>query len=219
MRKTVALMGVFVFLAGCNTLATEPPAETGKIREQSNVATSSAEILGPLWKSGYTWQFRWESPHGRGTYVWTVKGEERVDGIDYYVIATDRQIETYRRKADLAFAMVKVDGEVDIRFTPPYLQYVWPLAPGKKWEQTVTREAPRDKRTDEISTTCQVEAEETIAVPAGSFRAFKIVCHNKLTGSLMSEVWYSPEAKQLIRDRVRFSYGIQERNLIDFKVK
>ncbi len=218
MRETVVLMGVLVFLPSCSTIATAPPAETVKPSEQPSVAPSSFEVPAPLWKPGYTWQFRWESPRGRGTFVWTVKREEIVDGVEYYVMTAGRQREIYQRKVDFASAMEKVEGEVEVRYMPPRLLYVWPLVPGRRWEQTVTRETPRDNQTEEITSTCQVKAEETITVPAGAFRALKIVCHNKRTDAFMYELWYSPEVKQVIRERGRFSYGIRERELMDFKV-
>jgi len=197
----------------------KPPSKAIKTEGQPLKTLGSIEAPVPVWKPGYEWKYRWESPRGRGTFVWTVKGEERVDGVEYYVITAGRQRAIYWRKADLAYSMDKVEGAVETRAVPSELRYVWPLVPGRRWEQTFTRERPLENQTEEISSTCQVEAEETITVPAGSFRAFKIVCRNQRTGSLRSETWYSPEVKQSIRERGRFSYGMRERELIDFKLE
>ena len=218
MRRMIGLMGILISLISCSTIATEPPAGVVKTTEQPSTAISSVEVPVPLWKPGYTWQFRWESPQGKGTFVWIIKREEIVDGVEHYVMTSGRQREMYWRKADLAVSMDKVEGTIEERTVPSELRYVWPLVPGKRWEQTFTREKPRDNQTTEITSTCQVKAEETITVPAGSFRALKIVCHNKLTDSLRYEAWYSPEVKQWIRERGRFPYGMRERELIDFKV-
>ncbi len=219
MSKTIVLIGILVCLAGCSTMTMEPLAETVKTREQSRGTLSAFEAPVPLWQPGYTWEFRWESPQGRGTFVWTITREEILDGVEHYVMAVGRQRESYWRKADLAFSMEKVEGDVEVRAVPPELRYVWPLVPGRRWEQTYTREAPRDKQTEEIARVCQVEAEETITVPAGAFRALKIVCHNQRTGSLIYEAWYAPEVKHWIRERGRFPYGIRVRELLNFRAE
>jgi len=219
MCKRIVLIGMLVCLAGCNTMAAEPLAKAVQSQEQSGGTLSAFEVSVPLWQPGYTWEFRWESPQGRGTFVWTMTHEEIIDGVAYYVVTSGRQRESYWRKADLAFAMDKVQGEVEGRVVPPELRYVWPLALGRKWEQTFTREMPRDKQTEEIASVCQVEAEETITVPAGTFRALKIVCRNQRTGALRYEVWYAPEVKNWIREHSRFSSGMRARELINFKVE
>src|SRR6266568_4886627 len=69
----------------------------------------------------------------------------------------------------------KVEGAVEGRYMPPRLDYVWPLGPGKRWEQTYTVERPRDRETWEVARVFQVEGAETISVPAGSFQTNKIM--------------------------------------------
>ena len=36
----------------------------------------------PDWRVGYAWEFRFESPDGRGTFIWSVDREQLVDGVD-----------------------------------------------------------------------------------------------------------------------------------------
>ena len=43
-----------------------------------------------------------------------------------------------------------------------------PLVAGKRWEQTCPREMSRDRYPQNLTSVCQVEALETITVPAGS---------------------------------------------------
>src|SRR5687767_15254495 len=40
----------------------------------------------PALKRGDEWAFKWESPRGSGTFVWTVDREETIDGAQFYVI-------------------------------------------------------------------------------------------------------------------------------------
>ena len=79
-------------------------------------------------------------------------------------------------------------------------QYRWPLVVGQEWEQTYNVERVKDRQTDEIIATCKTEREETVTVPAGSFRTFKSVCRNKRTGGLLFELWYAPQVGNFVRD-------------------
>ena len=226
MGGLAVLIVLIAFLASCAPKIPDVPAgATGglpatsiKTEEQSRAAPSSFEVVVPQWKPGDEWTFRQESPQGKGTFVWAVNREESVDGVAYYVVTIGRQREFYQRKADLALYMDKIQGAIEQRWVPPQLLYVWPLVPGKRWVQTYTSENPRDRQTTDITSVCQVEAMETITVPAGSFMTLKIVCHNQRTDALMYERWYAPAVKHWIRERSRFPYGIRERELINFKV-
>jgi hypothetical protein len=114
-------------------------------------------------------------------------------------------------------AMDMVSGEVETRYVPPRVLLIWPLRPGKTWENTSTRESPGDRQTSVIVEACQIGALESVTVPAGTFEAYKITCRNLRTGRINHEIWYSPEVKHYIRERSRFDYGIRERELILFK--
>lgn len=171
----------------------------------------------PMWKVGDEWAYRWESPRGKGTFVWSVAREEIVDGVEFYVV-TSPQRESFYRKGDVAFSFEKFEGAVETRHVPPSM-IAWPLVPGKTWEQRYVRERPGERQTEEMLLACEVGPEENLTVPAGAFRAFRIACRNVRTGSMNYEMWYSPEVKQRIRERTYFSYGVRERELIAYKLR
>ena len=175
-------------------------------------------VSAPVWKPGDEWAYRWESPRGKGTYVWSVDREEAVDGVECYVARSGRSREIYYRRADLAYYMEKVEGAVETRHTPPSTWSAWPLTPGKTWEFRFTEEKPIDRRTNERVRVCHVEGEESLVVPAGTFRALKTVCRDPRTGSITSERWYAPQVRQWIRYRNYFSYGTRETELIAYKL-
>jgi hypothetical protein len=50
-----------------------------------------------------------------------------------------------------------------------------------------------------------VESEEPVAVPAGTFRALKLVYRHKTTGAIYYEEWYAPEVGMLVRGHERRS--------------
>ncbi len=68
-------------------------------KEQSPIGIGP--VVAPVWTLGDEWTYRWESPRGKGTYVWSVDREEIVDGIEHYVIRSGQR-EIYYRKSDLA---------------------------------------------------------------------------------------------------------------------
>ena len=102
----------------------------------------------PAWRRGDEWAFRWESPRGTGTFVWTVEREDSIDGVEYYVVRSGSGRESLYLKTDLAWALDRVDGVVETRSVPPQIRYRWPLAVGVEWEQTITRERPVDRTTE-----------------------------------------------------------------------
>jgi len=44
-------------------------------------SSESSAFAVPTWKPGYEWEYRWESPSGKGTYVWSVDREGKIDGV------------------------------------------------------------------------------------------------------------------------------------------
>ena len=181
-------------------------------------AVQPATSLPPVWRRGDEWAFRWESPTGKGTFVWSVDREEAIDGVPHYVIKGGTR-EIFYRKVDFAYTRETVDGASVLIYTPPRLRYVWPLEVGKTWEQTVREERPGARQTEERVDAVTVEAEETITVLAGTFKTFKIVCRKKGTGAIRYEEWYSPELKHPVLFRENLASGLRVRELIAFKLR
>ena len=101
---------------------------------------------------------------------------------------------------------------------PPRLSYSWPLTPGKTWQQDSREERPVDGQTTNRNSVWAVDAEETVAVPAGTFRALKIVWRNRNTNAVLYEVWYVPAVKQWVKLREVLSNGVRKRELESFKL-
>jgi hypothetical protein len=80
-------------------------------------------------------------------------------------------------------------GKPIITWDPP-LSWDWPIEVGKSWtrEQRMTIHAA--KRTIAYAVTQKVEAYEDVAVPAGTFKAFKISTVTSLGDENL--VWFSP---------------------------
>jgi hypothetical protein len=182
----------------------------------NQVATTA--VMAPVWHVGDEWQFAYKSPAASGTYVWAVDRIENLEGAAHYVIKAGTR-EIFYRVSDLASTLERVDGVVVSHNTPPRLSYAWPLAVGKTWEESHREERPADRQTLERSSLWTVETEETVTVPAGTFRTLKIVWRNKRTNGLLYEMWYAPDVKQWVKIRERLSSGVRERELVAYKLK
>ena len=112
----------------------------------------------------------------------------------------------------------RVEGVVETQASPAYRQFAWPLEVGREWEASYRWENPAERRTDDRVRRLKVEALEAIKVPAGVFQAFHATARDR-GGRLTYESWYSPEVKWIIKDRTYFSYGVRERELLEYKLK
>jgi hypothetical protein len=172
----------------------------------------------PVWKPGYEWAYRYESPAGNGTYVWSVDREEMIDGVPQYVIKSGTR-ELFYRKSDFAAISETVDGRVVLKNTPPRLYFMWPIHVGQTWDQAYVEERPAFRQTTERVDTVTVDAEETVSVPAGTFKTLKVVYRNKKTGAIRYEAWYSLDLKQAVKLRENLETGTRIRELIAFKLR
>ena len=211
-------------LAPASPSASSSSQEPPRRQEQADgvepaVAESFVRALAtpPVWKSGYEWAYRWRSTRGSGTFVWSVAGEDVIDGIPLYVLKSGRR-ELFYRRSDLALYMDRANGVTQARWSPPMLNYAWPLTLGGAWEQTFTRERPQDRETETRTLRCQVaNRAERVTVPAGVFTAARIACRYLPAGTLGHEVWYSPEVGHIVRDRTYLSDNVGERELTSYK--
>ena len=204
-----------------------PPSSSGSVTSSTTTTTQSPlakasvgpsgeRALKPTWTVGDEWSYRWQSPEGKGTFVWAVDRFDNADGIDSVVIKSGSRESFYRRE-DGALRHSTVNGRVESRFDPPFLSLPFPLEVGKQWHPESTRELPRARQTAEVLLDCRVEGEESVTVPAGTFRTFHVICNNQRSKLLNFELWYAPEVGHMVKERTRFSYGIRERELTGFK--
>ena len=197
--------------------STRAPAAENRASTSTATTAAAIGVEAPIWKLGDEWTFCWESPTGKGAYVWSVDREDMVDGVPHYVIKQGTR-EIFYRTADLAYTRETVHGTVVRQHTPSRLRYVWPLEVGKTWEQAFREDRPVDRKTNEREDVASVEAEETVTVRAGTFQTLKIVYRDKRTGAIRYEEWYSPDVKAPVQIRERLDSGLQVRDLIAYRL-
>jgi hypothetical protein len=171
------------------------------------------------WRVGDEWSFRWQSPRGKGTFVWVVTEETEVNGLSSFIVQSgSRELVFAKGEAKLGWQEERVKGVVVERASPPSFYFVWPLEVGKTWEYAYSWENITDRQTAELVRRCTVEAEETITVPAGTFQTSRVVCLNK-AGKIELTHWFSDTVKMYVKQRRDFSYGVRIRELTGYKLR
>ena len=112
-------------------------------------------------------------------------------------------------------------GEQPVITWDPPLHWEWPIEVGKSWTRAQRMTNHVTKRTMSYQVTQKVEAYEDVAVPAGTFKAFKVSTVNTLGDD--NVLWFSPELgifiKQMNRrtDKHPQGAGTQNIELLSYK--
>lgn len=195
-----------------------------------------ASVEKPELKVGDRWVFR-------AVDLWknqlTSKVEYRVTG------ANGDNIEIERTRIDVATgssvgrsAKRKVDRSTWTFINPMmtegrYVAFAFPLEVGKTWEfEYSTKTANGDSVTEKR--TAKVESWEDVVVPAGQFKALKVVHSGNYTrstatgswsGAVSEVLWYAPNVKRFIKREYRDTTGSGQTwdhvrdELIEYEVK
>lgn len=192
-----------------------PPVLTVKLAPDG--ATGLVVPAAPLWSKGDAWRYTSTSTAGRRrTYTWRMDREESIGDAAYYVLKSGTA-EHFYRKSDLALLQDVRNGTLERRNTPAEVYYVWPLAVGASWTQTYRYQRPAANRSYDTTYAAAVEAEETISVPAGTFRTLKIVYRNPSTRAVRWEQWYAPDVRSWVRmHEPALAEGERTRELLSF---
>lgn len=158
----------------------------------------------PEWQVGDEWTYRvvgtgypWsERVRDGALQVWRVDRREVVDGEPVYVVKRANPEkglvaeEMYAAKDLNPKKMILGPERV---FTPPMQMFPWPLETGKRWQ--VDCMCRIGTNVFEVRGPAWVEGYEEVTVPAGTFKAFKVVA---TSSTKEFTYWYAPEVKWVI---------------------
>jgi hypothetical protein len=178
---------------------------------------NSRQARTPEWKAGYRWQYLLTAPGVRSTVVNQVAREEVFEESPTYVLAIGKN-EYPHAKIDLGVLATFSGGKTINKNEPPSLPLAWPLETGKQWRNSYVSVDAERKRTQRIDTEVAVAELEEVRVPAGTFEAFRVETYDTQTGELISEQWYAPRARWLVKSRIYRDEGPLEQELIGFKL-
>jgi hypothetical protein len=88
-----------------------------------------------------------------------------------------------------AWAASVTESRVTARAVPPLPWFNWPLQVGRRWEYQGVLED--QQRKDLVRDSYKVVGVEEVQVPAGTFRAVKIV--REAGSSIVDQYWYAPD--------------------------
>jgi hypothetical protein len=188
-RSLLGFAAVVLMCAGCAAGSSAPyPPNAGPAR-----AASATSLAAPAWQVGDRWIYEWTSGQESGTKTIEVIEVRDVNGVRYYVVRLGDS-EHYYTDA-LHWAAAVREGKVEARMVPPQPWFVWPLAPGARWNHQ-----GRFEQRDGVVTyddRFTVVGPETVDVPAGRYEAVKLVREtNRRDGD---EYWYAPDVRWYAR--------------------
>lgn len=198
---------------------TEYKIDLGNVELWKGDQASKISIPKPELKVGYQWIYDEKIPGKTHTVVTEVIKEESLNGVPVLVFK-DGEDEQLYTKDTLGLVSTIHNGRLKAQRVPPNKVFDWPLQAAKTWKNTYTIQNLEKGKTDKINRFRVVASFGDITVPAGKFETAKIESYDNESGRLMSEYWYSPTAKWIVKS---ISYGsgdgyVQEQELRSFKV-
>lgn len=121
-----------------------------------------------------------------------------------------------------------VKGDTTLMTWEPSLGYDWPLEVGKSFKRKFRFTNHVSKRSFDIEATITVQAYEDVTVPAGTFKAFRILYVEAPAGKpswLENLSWFSPEVGTWVKSRAARNSnfpggpGTQELSLLSYSIK
>ena len=189
--------GIALAMSSC-----APPPSSG------NVPAGDAATR-PEWRIGDRWFHTWSAGIQKGIKLSESLGIREVGGVRYYVLRVEKAHWYYTM--DFHWVMQMQESRVVARAVPPHPFFLWPLEVGKSWAYHGVFE--EERQVQPMREIFRVAGIERVDVPAGSFRAFKIV---RTAGEATSdEYWYAPEVRWYVkwigkRGKDRFEEVLQD---------
>lgn len=175
------LSAVLLLVAACASAPDPPPA---------------AELVRPEWRVGDRWLFRRTPALGPTTLATHEVTEVTPEGYTMRITRLNREITRYWTR-ELHVSRQTAGGRPLNRFEPAAMYFLWPLVPGRAWQQEFEYV---DGRNDGRYTNAWRVAPqaETVDVVAGWFVALKIE-RLGAAGERLDTYWYVPAVRYWVR--------------------
>ncbi|MBP1599289.1 MAG: hypothetical protein H6Q05_4666 [Acidobacteria bacterium] len=180
----LAVGGAGLLLSSCSSV----PVQESKPSEPPGAAR-------PVWSAGDRWVHTWSAGTEKGVKTAEARGLREVRGVQYQVLRMGA-IDIYFT-ADLhwAWAASVAESRVTARAVPPLPWFKWPLQAGGRWEYQGTLEDQKHK--ESFRDSYKILGVESVAVPAGTFQAFKIV--REAESVIADQYWYAPDVRWYVK--------------------
>lgn len=185
-RTILAVLGPALFALGCAVTAPELPV-------------SAETVSAGFPQEGTNWVYSSKTHVGaRTTMTFTALGETTFNGKVYYRVGAGLDDLLYDKPTGNLAAGLRMGKEV-MTMGPHDGTFAFPLHVGKSW---VARYAFHDRirgfSHDPVEVNWKVEEYEEVAVPAGTFKAFKLKS-SIAPANAFTTLWYAPELHLMVK--------------------
>jgi hypothetical protein len=188
-RVAIALAVVVLALGGCG---------------KKPLPALSAIVDAPYLRTGSSWTYKvedsaWNAP---ATVTLTYMKDDEYKNAGVLAFATGSETILYDR--DLNFVAVASNGRILREASPSLRSFDFPFYVGKEWRSVFTfQDNQKGLSWTPVEVFWRVKEYDEISVPAGKFRAFLLESEPSTNWGIKKEqVWYAPQAKQLVK-RIR----------------
>ena len=164
----------------------------------------SAIVDAPYIRPGSSWTYKvedtaWKAPQ---TVTLTFMKDDVYKNAGVLAFATASETILYDR--DLNFVAVAADGRIIREASPSLRSFDFPFYVGKEWRSVFTfQDNQKGLSWTPVEVFWRVKEYDEITVPAGKFRSFLLESEPSTNWGIRKEqVWYAPQAKQLVK-RIR----------------
>ena len=202
--KLIMPLVPMMFLAACATPDKAPSsadvqAKSGQASPTGSVASTASSIAAITWKEGQSCTFEYNHNGRKAVRTETatrVEGNRVVLNVAGDGVSTDMVVEGDR----IANGISIVDGQ-SIRFEPASKWVDYPMQPGTTWQDN--KKVLGETFTSQSNGTWKAAGWEKVKVPAGEYRAMKVVLSEsfqgqtkngqEFSGSGTFSYWLAPE--------------------------
>lgn len=220
-KKHVLLCGLFagsLLLAACGTTSSKmayQPKSAPAIK--ASAESSSSPVPQPVLHVGQMWAYR-RTDLWRHEVVERYEQELRIQDGDRWTVQwriTETTDPLRRGSVTGEYLDARTLAFADPKMTGRHIPLSFPLAPGKTWSFKYSYN-PQHSRDVFVEQTASVVGWEEVSVPAGRFRALKVVHDGTYraidsafpwSGTIQEIYWYAPEARRVVKMEYRDTKG------------
>ena len=186
----------------------------------------SAIVDAPYFRTGSSWTYKVEDSAWNAPQMVTLTFMKDDEYKNAGVLAFGAGSETILYDRDLNFVAVASNGRILREASPSLRSFDFPFYVGKEWRSVFTyQDNARSLSWSPVEVHWKTKEYDVVKVPAGQFRAFKLVSEPRTNWAQKEEVWYAPEVLQVVRwkvDRTSAHYrgkGRETGELVQYALK
>jgi hypothetical protein len=161
----------------------------------------SAIVSAPHIRPGSTWTYRVTDSTDKQPRMETLTFEREDVYKNASVLAFNSgNGETRLTDRDLNFVAAVTSDRVLREASPSFRSFDFPFYVGKEWRSVFTyQDNARSLSWSPVEVHWKTKEYDVVKVPAGQFRAFRLISEPRTNWAQKDEVWYAPEVLQVVR--------------------